>query len=552
MAITYSNLKLAEIASGTEDGTWGDITNANITVALEEAIVGRANAAFPSDSNYTLPWTNTYATQVARNYVLNVTGSISATRELIVPAIEKPYLIQNNTTGGNSILVKTLAGTGVTVPNGKSALVYTDATNVVAAFNYVPDITVGTITLTAPLSVSNGGTGATSFSSGGILRGNGTSAISVASASDIVSAIGATAVTNATNATNATTATNVAGGAANRILYNTAAGATSFIAAPTVSSTYLQWDGASFGWASIAPGGVTAVTGTAPVASSGGSTPDISLAANYGDTQNPYASKTANFFLAAPNGTAGAPTFRAIVAADIPTLNQNTTGNAATATGIAGGGANRIAYNTGTGTTSFITAPTISSTYLRWNGSAFEWGTVSGGSGTVTSVGISGSNISVSGSPVTTSGTISISIPQSVDTSANVQFGGLGVGTSGASGQIRATGNITAYYSDDRLKTRLGNITNAVEKILQLETFYYEANETAQALGYEKVREVGLSAQQVQSVLPEIVKPAPIDDKYLTIQYERLVPLLVQAVKELAGMIPGGSSANPGTNRTEG
>lgn len=82
-------------------------------------------------------------------------------------------------------------------------------------------------------------------------------------------------------------------------------------------------------------GTVTSVTGTSPVASSGGTTPAISLAASYGDTQNPYASKTANYFLAAPNGAAGVPTFRAVVAADIPTLNQNTTGTAANATNIA-------------------------------------------------------------------------------------------------------------------------------------------------------------------------------------------------------------------------
>lgn len=74
---------------------------------------------------------------------------------------------------------------------------------------------------------------------------------------------------------------------------------------------------------------VTSVTGTSPIVSSGGATPAISLASGYGDTQNPYASKTANYFLAAPNGSAGVPTFRAIVAADIPTLNQNTTGTAA-------------------------------------------------------------------------------------------------------------------------------------------------------------------------------------------------------------------------------
>jgi hypothetical protein len=83
------------------------------------------------------------------------------------------------------------------------------------------------------------------------------------------------------------------------------------------------------GTITIANSGVTSVTGTSPVASSGGATPAISLSASYGDTQNPYASKTANYVLASPNGSSGVPTFRAIVAADIPTLNQNTTGTAA-------------------------------------------------------------------------------------------------------------------------------------------------------------------------------------------------------------------------------
>ena len=87
-------------------------------------------------------------------------------------------------------------------------------------------------------------------------------------------------------------------------------------------------------WSTPASTGVTSVTGTSPVVSSGGATPAISLDTAYGDTLNPYASKTANYVLAAPNGSAGVPTFRAIVAADIPTLNQNTTGNAATATNV--------------------------------------------------------------------------------------------------------------------------------------------------------------------------------------------------------------------------
>lgn len=78
--------------------------------------------------------------------------------------------------------------------------------------------------------------------------------------------------------------------------------------------------------------GVASLTATSPVVATGTSTPVISLASGYGDTLNPYASKTANHILAAPNGTAGVPTFRAIVASDVPTLNQSTTGNAATVT----------------------------------------------------------------------------------------------------------------------------------------------------------------------------------------------------------------------------
>jgi len=81
---------------------------------------------------------------------------------------------------------------------------------------------------------------------------------------------------------------------------------------------------------------MSGVSGTSPVSvahtAGEGSSATVSLAASYGDTQNPYASKTANYVLAAPNGSAGVPTFRAIVAADIPTLNQNTTGSAATLT----------------------------------------------------------------------------------------------------------------------------------------------------------------------------------------------------------------------------
>lgn len=128
-----------------------------------------------------------------------------------------------------------------------------------------------------------------------------------------------------------------------------------------------------------------------------------------------------------------------------------------------------------------------------------------------------------------------ISIGQAVATGSNVQFNSLGIGTgpSGTTGEIRATNNVTAYYSDDRLKTRLGNISSALDKICGLNGFYYQANETAQKLGYTVKREIGLSAQEVELVFPELIAPAPIDSKYKTLYYEKLIPVLVEAIKEL-------------------
>jgi hypothetical protein len=132
-------------------------------------------------------------------------------------------------------------------------------------------------------------------------------------------------------------------------------------------------------------------------------------------------------------------------------------------------------------------------------------------------------------------GSITLSGPQDIGTSSNVQFGSLGVGAAatGTAGEIVATNNVTAYYSDDRLKNRLGKIENALDKLCSLDGFYYEANEIAQALGYEAKREVGVSAQKMQEILPEIVAPAPIDNTYLTVRYERALPLIIEAIKEL-------------------
>lgn len=148
----------------------------------------------------------------------------------------------------------------------------------------------------------------------------------------------------------------------------------------------------------------------------------------------------------------------------------------------------------------------------------------------------SGSNLMVvSGNVFAGSATTQYKVIHQGCTADSLQLGSLGIGTaaSGTAGEIRATNNITAYYSDMRLKNKLYNIDNPLWKVMNLSGFFFEPNEIAQAFGYELKREVGVSAQEVEAILPEAVAPAPISDEYLTVRYEKLVPLLIEAIKEL-------------------
>lgn len=138
MASTYSNLKIQLMATGENSTTWGDVTNVNLGTALEEAIVGSADVTFAS-GNVTLTLSDTNASQTARNVRLRCTGTTGgSTRNLVVPAIEKPYIVQNDC--ADSIVIKTSAGTGVTVPAGATTWVYGDGVNVVSAISYAPSI----------------------------------------------------------------------------------------------------------------------------------------------------------------------------------------------------------------------------------------------------------------------------------------------------------------------------------------------------------------------------------------------------------------------------
>ena len=103
------------------------------------------------------------------------------------------------------------------------------------------------------------------------------------------------------------------------------------------------------------------------------------------------------------------------------------------------------------------------------------------------------------------------------------------------------TGSLTQNASDIRLKENIQPITNALEKVNSLSGFTFNWNQKGKDLGFigsghDEVQ-VGLSAQDVEKIQSEVVKPAPVNDEYKTIQYEKLVPLLVESIKELSAEV---------------
>lgn len=237
MPSTYTtSLSLTLPATGELTGTWGNTVNTGITALVDDSVAGTTSITMVA-ADYTLSTTQG-ATNEARRMFLTMTGTPGAARNVIVPAVSKLYFVYNNTTGGFAQTVKTASGSGVSVPNGARMVLYCNGTDVVSPIT----------ALASALPVSSGGTGATTLT--GLIKGNGTSAFTVASAG--------------TDYAPATSGTSILYGNGSGGFSNVSIGAGITFAGGTLSATG-------------SGGTVTSVTASAPLASSGGTAPNISF-----------------------------------------------------------------------------------------------------------------------------------------------------------------------------------------------------------------------------------------------------------------------------------
>ena len=135
MSSTYStSLRIELIDTGTDAEAWGQPTDNNLGTIIEQAIVGSNTISLTNLTTYTLTTANAAVDQ-ARNAVLVFNGSLTANCNVIAPAVNKVYVVSNQTTGNKFVKIKTATGNAVSVINGTNQLVYCNGTDFISAVN---------------------------------------------------------------------------------------------------------------------------------------------------------------------------------------------------------------------------------------------------------------------------------------------------------------------------------------------------------------------------------------------------------------------------------
>ena len=331
MASTYTtSLKIQEIGSGEQSGSWGTTTNTNWTL-IEQAVAG-VQSIVMANANYTLTNLNGVSDE-ARNMVLVVTGTNSGIYQIVAPLNQpKMYVVYNNTTGGYAITIGASSGSIVTIPNGVTAQVYTDGTNFYSAqtgsagnFNVNGTLTASGITDTGALSASS-------------LTVSGAASLATGSISGIMTAPTASTGTNTTQI--ATTAFALANGIPSGAIILWSGSIAS------IPSGWLLCNGAS-GTPDLRDRFVAGAGSTYAVAATGGTADAVVVTHTHAATvTDPGHTHTSN--ASTVTGTGGAPGGAApvLTTSSGATINTAVTGISVTntATGVSGTGQNLPPY----------------------------------------------------------------------------------------------------------------------------------------------------------------------------------------------------------------
>jgi hypothetical protein len=470
-------------------------------------------------------------TGAGETYVMTTVGTITfGTTGIVFTQISATAIYSAGaglTLTGQEFSLNTPVASATALATGRTIGMTGDVVWTSAAFDGSGNVT-GTATI-QPDSVALGTDTTGNYVATGAVSGTGLSGSSSSEGGTFTVTSNATALNTASTIVARDGSGNFAAGTVTAALSGNATTATALATGRTIGMTGdVVWTSASFD-------GSGNVTGTATIQANsvalGTDTTGNYVAAGAvsGTGLSGSSSSEGGTFTVTSNAT-NANTASAIVARDASgnfaagTITAALTGNASTATTL------QTARTIGG--VSFNGAANINLPGVNTGGNQNTSGSSASCTGNAATATILQTTRTINGTSFNGSANITIT---AAATNVNTQLASLGVGTaaSGTAGEIRATNNVTAYYSDDRLKTKLGNIEGALDLVGRLNGFYYEANQTAVDLGYEVKREVGVSAQEVEAIMPEIVAPAPIDDRYLTVRYERLAPLLIEAIKEL-------------------
>jgi len=338
MATYTSSLGLELITPGSQPGLWGNTTNNTFTL-VDQAVTGVTPISFASASGSTYTLTDfNGALDEARSAVLNITGTAIGSNNVVIPNKQKTYLVRNNT--GQNVVFKTATPTATyTVEAGNSILIFCDGNNNV--FTGIQSPNTGT------LSVSGGGTGATTFGAGGFVKSSGgtnalTSSATVNAATEL-----ANAVPVANGGTGQTTLTSGA------MLIGNGAGNVAVLSGSSAGQV-ATWNGSTWTAAAAASAGVTSFnsrTGAVTLSSSDvtgalGYTPaSLSATQSWSGTNTFFTGSTypvrvtggagATLSIGGSNVATSSSTFEVVVSSSITALRVTSAGTY-NATGVYG------------------------------------------------------------------------------------------------------------------------------------------------------------------------------------------------------------------------